>query len=196
MLRARPLRFTMTELVVDSACGGKRHTFNRGGPFANRPLGAFNGWMIRQKLKSLGFDVPKLAGPFGSYIPAKRVGNLVFVAGQLPMKDGKLTVNGPVPSKVSIEQAQEAAKICVLNALGSVATLGEDVIDRVSGVLRVGCFVLSDVGFDAQPKVANAASEFLIQLFGEGGRHVRAAVGTNALPLGASVEIEFVFELS
>jgi len=152
--------------------------------------------MIRQKLKSLGIDLPKLAGPFGSYVPAKRSGNLVFVSGQLPMKDGKLLASGPVPSKVSIESAQDAAKVCVLNALGSVATLGDDVVDRLSGVMRVGCFVQSDDGFDAQPKVANAASDFLIQLFGEGGRHVRAAVGTNALPLNASVEIEFVFELS
>lgn len=148
---------------------------------------------LSEKLKSLNITIPTLAGPFGAYIPAKRFGNLVYVAGQLPMKDGKLLCTGPVPGKTSIEQAREGAKQCVINALAAVNSLPGG-IDSLVGVVRVGAFVQSDGGFSQQPQVANAASEFLIELFGESGKHVRAAVGTNALPLDASVEIEFLFE--
>lgn len=157
-----------------------------------RPAG-FNAAMIRGKLESLGLSVSKPTGAFGAYVPAKRVGNLVYVAGQLPMKDGRLLAAGPVPSTVSVEQAQAAARQCVVNALAAVETLPGG-IDALSGVVRLGVFVQCDDGFDAQPKIANAASELLLELFGDAGRHARAAVGTNALPLNASVEIEFLFE--
>ena len=149
--------------------------------------------MLRNKLESLGIQLVKSAATFGAYIPAKRTGNLIFTAGQLPMKDGKLLAVGAVPSVTSIENAQSAARQCVINALNAIEGLSGGV-DQLVGVVRVGAFVLSDNEFDQQPKIANAASEFLIELFGEAGRHVRAAVGTNALPLNASVEIEFVFE--
>lgn len=148
--------------------------------------------MIRSKLESLGIALSKSAATYGAYVPAKRVGNLVYTAGQLPMKDGKLLATGPVPSASSIESAQAAARQCVINALNAVENLCG--VDSLTGVARVGVFVLSDSGFDKQPAVANAASEFLIEIFGDAGRHVRAAVGTNALPLNASVEIEFIFE--
>jgi enamine deaminase RidA (YjgF/YER057c/UK114 family) len=148
--------------------------------------------MISSKLESLGIVLTKSAATFGAYVPAKRVGKLIYTAGQLPMKDGKLMASGPVPSATSIESAQACAKQCVINALNAVENLCG--VDELAGVLRVGAFVLSDDGFDKQPAVANAASEFLIEIFGDAGKHVRAAVGTNALPLGASVEIEFIFE--
>src|SRR6187551_1781434 len=146
---------------------------------------------LTEKLGSLGVVVPAVAGPFGAYVPAKRVGNLVYVAGQLPMKDGKPVAVGQVPSRCSVEQAKAAARQCVVNALASVATVVP--LEQVSGVLRVGAFVSSDATFTAQPQVANGASEFLLELFGEAGKHVRAAVGVNTLPLDASVEIEFIF---
>ncbi len=149
---------------------------------------------LAQRLKEMKIDLPALAGPFGSYVPAKRVGNLIFVAGQLPMKDGKLVAAGPVPSNCSIDKAREAARQCVINGLAAVATLGPDALDRLRGVVRVGCFVSSDQGFTAQPQVANGASDLLIELFGEFGKHARAAIGVNTLPLDASVEIEFVLE--
>lgn len=149
--------------------------------------------MIRSKLESLGVTLSKSAATYGAYVPAKRVGNLIYTAGQLPMKDGKLLATGPVPSVTSIEAAQAAARQCVVNALNAVENLCG--VDFLIGVARVGVFVLSDNGFDKQPAVANAASEFLIEIFGDTGRHVRAAVGTNALPLNASVEIEFIFEV-
>lgn len=148
---------------------------------------------IRHKLESLGITLPKLTGPFGAYIPAKRVGSLIYVAGQIPMKDGKLIATGQVPSKCSLEQAREAARQCVINGLAAVDSLPGGV-DQISGVARVGAWISSDIGFTEQPKVANAASELLIEVFGESGRHVRAAVGTNTLPLDAPVEIEFIFE--
>lgn len=148
---------------------------------------------IRQKLESLGLTIPKLAVPFGAYIPAKRVGNLIYVAGQVPFRDGKLIATGQVPSKCSFVHAREAARQCVINGLAAVDSLAGGV-DQITGVVRVGAWISSDIGFTEQPKVANAASELLIEIFGESGRHARAAVGTNVLPLDASVEIEFIFE--
>ena len=149
--------------------------------------------MIRDKLKQLGIELPKLAGPFGSYVPAKRSGNLVFVAGQLPMKEGKLLATGPVPSAASIELAKDAARVCVINALAAVDSIG--LLDQITGVVRLGVFVASEATFTQQPQIANGASDFLIELFGESGKHARAAVGVPSLPLDASVEIEFVFQV-
>ena len=149
---------------------------------------------LTQRLADLDIDIPVVPGPFGAYVPAKRSGDLVFVSGQLPMRDGKLMATGPVPSKTSIDAARAAARQCVVNGLAAARSAGVD-LDAIAGVVRVGAFVQSDAGFAEQPKVANAASEFLIELFGEAGRHARAAIGTNALPLDASVEVEFVFEV-
>jgi enamine deaminase RidA (YjgF/YER057c/UK114 family) len=146
------------------------------------------------RLATLGLTVPTVPGPFGAYVPARRVGNLVYVAGQLPMKDGKLLAAGQVPSRCSIEAAKAAARQCVVNALAAVRTV-EDDLDRLAGVVRVGAFVSSDATFTEQPKVANGASEFLLELFGDAGKHARAAVGVNTLPLDAAVEVEFIFEL-
>ena len=149
---------------------------------------------LQSRLDALGVTVPTVPGPFGAYVPAKRAGNLVFVAGQLPMKDGKLLAVGQVPSRCSVEQAKAAARQCVVNALAAVRTVEPD-LDRLAGVVRVGAFVSSDANFTEQPKVANGASEFLLELFGDAGKHARAAVGVNTLPLDAAVEVEFLFEL-
>jgi enamine deaminase RidA (YjgF/YER057c/UK114 family) len=146
---------------------------------------------IKQKLAELQITLPNVSGPFGAYVPAKKVGNLVYVAGQLPMREGKSIAIGQVPGKCSIEAAKAASRQCVINALAAAATVTP--LDQISGVLRVGAFVSSDTSFTAQPQVANGASEFLLELFGEAGKHVRAAVGVNTLPLDASVEIEFIF---
>ena len=148
---------------------------------------------VVKKLNELGIELPALSGPFGAYVPAKRVGSLIYVAGQLPMKDGKLLATGQVPTRCSLDQARAAARQCVINALAAVKAI-EGSLDTLLGVVRVGAFVSSDTGFIEQPKVANAASEFLLELFGDPGKHVRAAIGVNTLPLDASVEIEFIFE--
>lgn len=146
-------------------------------------------------LSQLGLTLPAAPKPVASYIPAVRSGNLVYISGQLPFKDGTLLCNGPVPSVTSVEQAQAAARQCILNGL---AVLGDQIggdFSKVVRVVRVGAFVCSDNGFTEQPKVANGASELLQALFGESGRHARAAVGVNALPLGASVEVELLVEV-
>ena len=135
--------------------------------------------------------MPTVSGPFGAYVTAKRTGDLIFVAGQLPMKDGALMALGQVPSRCSVDQAKAAARQCVINALAAAASVTP--LEKIKGVLRVGAFVSSDVSFTEQPKVADGASVFLMELFGDEGRHVRAAVGVNTLPRDAAVEVEFVF---
>ena len=144
------------------------------------------------RLKELGIALPTVPGPFGAYVPAKRSGNLIFIAGQLPMRDGKLLAIGQVPSRATIDDAKAAARRCVINALAAAATVCD--VDAIVGVVRVGVFVSSDASFTQQPQIANAASELLRDIFGEAGQHARAAVGVSSLPLDASVEIEFVFE--
>jgi enamine deaminase RidA (YjgF/YER057c/UK114 family) len=147
---------------------------------------------LSDNLKRLNISLPPVSGPFGAYVPAKRVGNLIFVAGQLPMKDGKLLASGQVPSRCSLEQAREAARQCIINAIAAVQSLPGG-IGQLTGVARVGAFVNSDATFTDQPKVADAASELLKELFGGAGQHARAAVGVNTLPRDASVEIEVIF---
>lgn len=148
---------------------------------------------LTQKLKELGIELPAVPGPFGAYVPAKRAGDLIFVAGQLPMKDGKLMAAGQVPSRCPLDQAKAAARQCVINALAAVKAV-EGSVNAIVGVVRVGAFVSCDSSFTEQPKVANGASEFLLELLGDAGKHVRAAVGVNTLPLDAAVEVEFVFQ--
>ncbi len=151
--------------------------------------------MLRDRLNELGIVLPAMSGPFGAYVPVRRAGNLLFVSGQLPMKAGELVARGAVPSQCSIDQARLAARQCAINALSAVATLGADALESLTGVIRIGAFVQSDPGFTQQPQVVNAASELLIELLGDSARHARAAVGVNALPLDASVEIEFLLEM-
>ena len=148
---------------------------------------------VLDQLRALNIALPPVSGPFGSYVPARRVGNLIYVAGQLPMKDGKLMATGQVPSRCSLEDARAAARQCVINAIAAVQSVPGGV-ESIAGVVRVGAFVNSDATFTEQPKVADAASELLTEVFGDAGKHARAAVGVNTLPRDASVEIEVIFE--
>ncbi len=145
------------------------------------------------RLRSLGIELPPAPKPVAAYIPFVRSGHLIFVSGQLPMRAGALAVKGPVPSVVSLEEAVDCARQCALNAI-AVAADAAGGIDRIARVVRVGAFVASDDSFTEQPKVANGASELLVQVFGDAGRHARAAVGVNTLPLGAPVEVELLVE--
>lgn len=149
---------------------------------------------VADRLASLGITLPSAPRPVAAYVPAKRAGGLLLVSGQLPFVNGTLLATGPVPSRVSVEAATAAARQCAINAL-SVAADALGSLDRVAGVARVGAWVACTSEFTDQPKVVNGASELLVQVFGEPGRHARAAVGTNALPLGASVEVEVWFEV-
>lgn len=145
-------------------------------------------------LQALGLKLPSPPAPAGAYVPVVVHGSTAWVAGMIPMKEGALERKGLVGSDVSLEEAQACARTCALNALGALREkLGD--LDRVERVLRVGVFVASAPGFFQQPSVANGASELLQVVFGEAGRHARAAVGVSSLPLGAPVEVEMVVAL-
>jgi len=145
-------------------------------------------------ITALGLTIPAASKPVAAYIPFKQVGNLLYVSGQIPMRDGQMIAKGSLPNQVSMETAHECAVQCTLNGLAAAkSALGS--LSRVKQVIRVGAFVCSEPGFTDQPKVANACSELLVKIFGDAGRHCRAAVGSIALPLGAPVEIEFLFEV-
>lgn len=150
---------------------------------------------VHQRLQQEGLALPAAPRPVAAYIPAVRVGNLVFVSGQIPLRDGVLLANGPVPSAVSPEAARDAARQCALNGLAVLAGELDGDLDRVRRIVRLGVFVACDPGFKGQPDVANGASELLERVFGEAGRHTRVAVGSVALPLGATVEVEMVAEV-
>lgn len=146
-------------------------------------------------LARLGFTLPSPAKPVAAYVPTRVSGSLLYIAGQIPMKDGQLLFKGSIPGTVSIEQGVECAKQCALNGLAAAkAALGS--LNRVKQVVRLGVFVASEPGFYDQPRIANGASELMLTAFGEAGRHARAAVGSIALPLGAPVEVEFLFEIT
>lgn len=150
--------------------------------------------MIENRLQELGLTLPEAPKPVAAYVPSLRTGNLLFISGQLPFRGGALLATGAVPGQVGVESARECARQCVLNALAiAKASLGN--LDRIARVVRVGCFVCSEPGFSEQPKIANGASELLQEIFGEKGRHARAAVGSVALPLNTPVEVEFLFEV-
>lgn len=150
---------------------------------------------IEAKLRAMGLGLNDPPQPIAAYVPTLRVGNLVFVSGQLPITGGQLMATGKVPSKISVEQAQEAARECVLNALSALKAEAGDDLSRLRRVVRVGVFVQSDDDFADQALVANGASELLEELLGDAGKHVRAAVGVNALPKNSAVEVEFLFEV-
>ena len=147
------------------------------------------------KLSQLNVALPDVAAPVGSYVPALRTGNMIYTSGQLPFYNGELAFSGKVLQDVSLEQAMEAARLSALNALAAAAKEAGG-IDRISRIVRVGVYVNSSSGFTQQPKVANGASDFLAEVFGEAGRHARAAVGVAELPLNAAVELELLAELA
>lgn len=149
---------------------------------------------IEAKLETLGHRLPAVPEPAGAYIPAVRTGNHVYTSGQVPFEDGELASSGKVGAEVSLEEAQAAARTCVLNALAALrAELGS--LDRVARIVKLTVFVASAEGFNDQARVANGASELLGEIFGERGAHARSAVGVFELPLGAPVEVEVIAEI-
>jgi enamine deaminase RidA (YjgF/YER057c/UK114 family) len=150
---------------------------------------------IIAQLQRMGMALPSVPMPQGAYVPAVRSGRLIFVAGQLPMHNGQLLCTGRVGETVTLEQAQEAARWCFLNALAAACSVGVQP-EQLTRVLQITGFVQGTANFYAQPKVLNAASELAQELFGEAGRHARAAVGVLALPLNAPVELTATFEVA
>lgn len=150
---------------------------------------------IQNRLQELQITLPEAPKPVAAYIPAVKTGNLIYVSGQIPFRDGQLIATGSVPSQTSLNEAQEAAKQCILNGLAILDDILEGDLDRIRRIVKLGVFIFSDPDFTDQPKVANGASELMVEIFGESGRHARAAVGSVALPLGASVEVEMIVEV-
>jgi len=149
---------------------------------------------IENKIKELGLQLPEPPKPLAAYIPAKQTGNLVFTAGQLPMVNGEIILKGLLGQDVEIEHAYNAAKICTLNALSAIKGVIGD-LDKIKQVVRVVGYVASVPTFTQQPAVVNGASEFLLEVFGDKGKHARSAVGMAVLPLNAAVEIELTVEV-
>jgi enamine deaminase RidA (YjgF/YER057c/UK114 family) len=150
--------------------------------------------VIEERLAELGIILPPAPQPVASYIPVKVVGDLAWVAAQIPMRDGAVTVAGKVGGEVTVDDANAGARRCALQALAALqAALGT--LDRVKGIVKLDVFVASATGFTDHPKVANGASDLLVEVFGDEGRHARAAVGVPELPLGAAVEVALLVQL-
>jgi enamine deaminase RidA (YjgF/YER057c/UK114 family) len=151
--------------------------------------------LVEELLAQLGIRLPEPVAPLASYVPVRISGDHAYVAGQVPMEAGTILSAGKLGAEVSIEQGQEATRRCALQALAALrAALGS--LDHVKGIVRVDVFVASAPGFTDQPAVANGASDLLVEIFGEDGRHARAAVGVSELPLGASVEVAMIVRIA
>jgi len=147
-----------------------------------------------ERLAALGLTLPAVAAPVAAYVPAVRTGNYVYTSGQLPFVDGKLQGTGKVGDAVAPEDAASFARTAALNALAAAASVAGG-LDCIARVVKVTCFVASAPGFTGQAQVANGASELLIEVLGEAGRHARSAVGMAVLPLDTPVEVELIAEV-
>ena len=150
---------------------------------------------IDARIHELGLSIPEAAAPAANYVPYTVSGNMVFVSGQVPFVDGQLTYQGKVGQEYSTEEAAECAAICALNIIAQVKAACGDDLDRVVRCVKLGGFVNCIDGFGEQPKVINGASDLMVAVFGDKGRHARFAVGTNALPMNVAVEIDAIFEI-
>jgi enamine deaminase RidA (YjgF/YER057c/UK114 family) len=146
------------------------------------------------RLAALGLTLPPVTAPVAAYVPAVRTGSYIYVSGQLPMTDGKLPATGKVGGDVSVEDAAAMARTCALNALAAAASVAGG-LEGIRRIVKVVGFVASAPGFSSQAQVINGASEFLIEVFGEDGRHARSAIGVAELPLGTPVEVELIAEV-
>lgn len=151
---------------------------------------------IQEKLKSLGYELPVVSIPAANYVPFVISGKQLFIAGQLPFVDGKLLHMGAVGSVVTLEQGIATARACALNILAVVDKAVERDWRRIKGCVKLGGFVSCGADFTDHPKVMNGASDLIVAVLGEVGKHARFAVGAPSLPLGASVEVDAIFELN
>jgi enamine deaminase RidA (YjgF/YER057c/UK114 family) len=151
---------------------------------------------VADRLKSLGIDLPTPVAPVANYVPFVISGNIVSISGQIPMGPDGLAFQGKVGADVSVDDALKAARLCALNLVAQMSAATNGDLERVSRVIKLGGFVNCIDGFGDQPKVINAASGLMVDVFGDKGRHSRSAVGTNALPLNVPVEIDALVEIS
>jgi enamine deaminase RidA (YjgF/YER057c/UK114 family) len=151
--------------------------------------------VFEQRLAELGIELPPAPAPVASYVPVTVAGTLAFVAGQVPSEQGEILFPGKVGAEVGLEEARAAARRCALQAVSALRdALGT--LDRVAGIAQVTVFVASAPGFTDQPQVANGASDLLVEVFGEDGKHARAAVGVAELPLGGAVEVALIARIA
>jgi len=151
--------------------------------------------MIDERLASLNITLPSPPKPAGSYVPVIIADKLAFVSGQIPIKDGKVVYVGKVSEDVTIEDAQKAARLCIINALAHLKTELKS-LDRISKIVRVSGYVNSSSDFTEQPKIINSASDLLFEIFGQRGQHTRIAIGVSSLPFNSVVEIDLVAEIT
>lgn len=150
--------------------------------------------MVEEKIKELGFQLQETPKPLAAYIPAIRIDNFIFTSGQLPIVDGKLKYAGRIGENLSEKEGKLASQIAVLNCLSTVKSIIND-LDKIGQIIKLTVFVNSSSTFINQPEVANGASELLINIFGEKGKHTRSAVGVSSLPRNSSVEIEMILKI-
>ena len=149
---------------------------------------------FEQRLASLGLTLPAAPKPVATYVPSVRVGDLLFISGVVPSRDGRIVFQGKVGGDLSREEGYEAAKVSLLNALANIRQAAGS-LDRVQRIVKMTGYVASHEGFREQPYVINGASDLLVEIFGEAGRHARAAVGVAELPMGVPVELELTVQL-
>ncbi|MCR8656786.1 RidA family protein [Paenibacillus endoradicis] len=149
---------------------------------------------IEERIVKLGIKIPPNSPPGALYVPVKQVGQVLYVSGQVPMINGVPVYTGKVGTERSIAYAQDAARLCITNMVAALKYYTGN-LDDIKGCIKLMAFVSSEVGFDQQHIVVNAASQLLMDIFGEEGKHARSAVGTNQLPMNVTVEIEGIFEL-
>ncbi|ABB16188.1 RidA family protein [Carboxydothermus hydrogenoformans] len=149
---------------------------------------------IEQKLNEMGMSLPPAPAPVAAYVPGVLIDNYIYVSGQLPFEGGELKTRGKLGAEVTVEEGMRLAKVAALNCLAVVKGLIGD-LDRIEKIIKVTGYVASSPGFNDQPKVINGASEFLAELLGDAGKHARAAVGVNELPLNSPVEVEMIVKV-
>ncbi|MCH7888765.1 MAG: RidA family protein [Proteobacteria bacterium] len=152
--------------------------------------------VIDQRLAELGIELPRAAAPAANYVPFVVSGKHVFVAGQIPVESGNIMYRGRLGDGMTVDDGYQAARLCALNIIAQVREACGGNLDRVVRCVKLGGFVTSTPDFTDQPKVLNGASDLMIEVFDEKGRHARFAVGAPALPLGVAVEVDAVFEIA
>ena len=151
--------------------------------------------LFDENIKNLGLNIPDLPKALANYVPYKLIGKTIYISGQAPVHNGELIYKGKVGSDISIEEGIEAAKLCVINIIAALKTGLEGDWDKLDSFIKLTGFVNCQDNFTDQPKIINGASDMLIEIFGDQGRHARVAVGSNALPLGIAVEIDAIVQL-
>ena len=151
--------------------------------------------LFDENIKNLGLNIPELPKALANYVPFKIVGKTMYISGQAPVRNGEMIYKGKVGSDITIEEGIEAAKLCVINIIAAVKTGLEGNWNKLDSFVKLTGFVNCQDSFTDQPKIINGASDMLVEIFGDQGRHARVAVGSNALPLGISVEIDAIIQL-